>query len=154
MTEEQQERFFAKINRHPETGCWEWTAGLDRDGYGVFKLGGKKKGAHRVSWEHFNGEIPDDIMVLHKCDNRKCANPEHLYLGDNRRNMYDAIRRRRTVDNSGEANGRAKLTEDMVRDIRRVCADGTMTQQEVAKKYNLNKEHVSAIILRKIWRHI
>lgn len=89
------ERFFSKVNK--TDNCWEWTASLIGCGYGNFKYKGKRYAAHRFSWELVNGKIPDGLLVCHKCDNRKCVNPEHLFLGTQKDNMQDCLRKGRLV---------------------------------------------------------
>ncbi len=84
------ERFWSRVNIKSKDDCWEWQAATDKNGYG--RLGYKEKsgqGAHRVSWELVNGPIPDGLWVLHKCDNTKCCNPNHLYLGTHIDNVKD-----------------------------------------------------------------
>lgn len=81
------------INIH--TGCWEWIASKNRDGYGRYGLDKKNYLAHRFSWIKTYGEIQDDFLVLHKCDNPSCVNPEHLFLGDCKANIRDMIEKGR-----------------------------------------------------------
>lgn len=75
-----------------DTGCIEWSAAF-RNGYGVIWHNGRHKGAHRASFEVVYGKIPSGLFVCHSCDNKKCINPEHLYLGTNQDNQLDAVAR-------------------------------------------------------------
>lgn len=90
------QRFESKISKS-ESGCWIWKGSYLKTGYGVFHIvnGSEKKHvrANRYSWMHFRREDPKEALVLHKCDNKACVNPEHLYLGDKRQNTKDAIER-------------------------------------------------------------
>jgi len=87
-------RFFDKV--HKTDSCWNWTAST-RNGYGAFKINGKVEGAHRVSWVLNNGEIPEGLFVCHKCDNPRCVNPEHLFLGTASDNMKDCYNKGRLI---------------------------------------------------------
>lgn len=90
------ERFWAKVDMSGE--CWEWTAALFTDGYGVFKVGGRNRGAHRYSAMLHFGMFDRRIVVCHTCDNRKCVRPDHLVLADHEWNAKDREAKNRGSD--------------------------------------------------------
>lgn len=78
-----------------DTGCWEWQGAKNNIGYGFIRDGDKMRTTHRVAYEIYRGPIPEGMCVLHKCDNRKCVNPEHLWLGTRQDNADDMINKGR-----------------------------------------------------------
>lgn len=138
------------------SGCWLWTGYVNRRfGYGVAWNGIKDVSAHRLSWTLHRGEIPCGIHVLHKCDNRGCVNPDHLFLGTNKDNVLDRVAKGRGVRNQarGERHGRATVREDDVLKIRELAASGVL-KSVLARKFGLNASTVGDIVWRKSWRHI
>jgi len=102
------DRFWAKVDKSIASGCWEWQSSIRGNGYGAFfthliEEGRKCYGAHRYSWMLAHGPIPDGLWVLHKCDNRICVNPDHLFLGDRTDNMRDCAQKGR-VCTTGQSN--------------------------------------------------
>lgn len=87
-------RFLVKVDKQ-DNGCWIWTAGLTSDGYGQFSLDGRPQRAHRVSYEHYVGEIPDGMLIRHKCDVPTCVAPEHIEVGTYKQNTADMYERNR-----------------------------------------------------------
>jgi HNH endonuclease len=93
-----EERFMSHVQQ-VDNGCWMWTSTIISTGYGQFGRGSREEGAelaHRWSYEHFVGPIPEGLFVLHHCDVRPCVNPDHLYAGTHRDNMDDVIARGRS----------------------------------------------------------
>lgn len=141
-------RFYKHVIPEPNTGCWMWTAYINRFGYGAIKFRGKTALSHRVSWTLFRGEITGMLHVLHRCDNRGCVNPNHLFLGTHDENMKDMVSKRRNA--SGARHRSAKLTPEKVADIRRRYAKGNGL--ELAREFGLAHGAVSDIIRGKTWR--
>ena len=151
------DRFWEKVKKTPG-GCWEWTATKNK-GYGYFSLTRTKRvKAHRWSWEHSNGPIPQGqgyhgTVIMHTCDNRACVNPEHLRAGAHAENILDRDQKGRQARQKGEAHGCAVLTESQVRLIRAEMTTGA-SQKSVARKYHVSRQLVGAIGQGKVWRHV
>jgi len=119
----------------------EWNGSLAKNGYGNFHLNGKTEYAHRVAWELANG--PSDLFILHRCDNRKCVNVEHLFLGTFDENMADMVAKKRQA--YGERSGRAKLSD---KDILAIRASNEL-QASLASRFNVTQSHISMVRARK-----
>lgn len=144
------DRFWAKVRKSDR--CWEWTARLD-DGYGSLSIAGRTMGAHRYSYELHIGPIPDGLYVCHRCDNRKCVNPEHLFLGTHQDNMADMYSKGRRPAPIGERNGFSKLTAEQAQAIHDMRKAGA-TQTAIAAKFGITQALVSLILLGKSWRSV
>lgn len=145
------DRLLSRVRK--TSGCWLWTSKSNTRGYGQIRSpDGKPMLAHRASWDVHNGPIPDGMCVLHKCDNPKCVRPDHLFLGNQQSNMDDMREkgRGRPGVSKGEAHGRAKLTDERVREIRSSTGPSRIT----AEKYGISGRQVRDIRARKAWKHL
>lgn len=143
-------RFWSKVNKNGPNGCWLWMACRNR-GYGVMSVNKKATTTHRYSWELHNGPIPDGLHVCHHCDNPRCVNPDHLFLGTHQDNMQDMINKGRM--SKGETKGSSKLTEPQVHVIR-MYLDAGFPQKYFADGLGLCQQTISDIKLRRTWVHI
>jgi hypothetical protein len=145
-------RFWSKVNKLND--CWEWTGSLNEWGYGRFYFAAKEWRAHRFSWLLHFGPIPIDQLVLHTCDNPKCINPNHLFLGSHIDNMRDKIRKKRYKSQTGDKNFAAKLSEQDVLNIRYQYISSKISQYKLAEHYGVTRSTISAILTRRSWQHI
>lgn len=156
-----EERFWRHVAKPAEPdGCWEWTGGHDAYGYGSMGIdGGRTSTVNRVAHELLIGPIPEGMCVCHRCDNRNCVNPAHLFLGSRADNLHDMFAKGRGRGQftkgacQGTANAWARYTEDQIREIRSLVASG-VTQVEVARQFGMRQGYVSNIVRRKVWTHI
>jgi hypothetical protein len=143
-------RFWEKVDIKTLNECWDWTAALNAYGYGWFNVKGKAATAHRVAaWLGNKLEsLSSDKHVLHACDNRKCCNPGHLFIGTNADNVQDRVTKNRSgsCPQRGMANGMAKLSDKQVGEIRGMYFASCMSQSQLAKKYNVQQPQISRII--------
>jgi hypothetical protein len=144
-------KYFLK-NVIQKEGCWDWN-GCNRRGYVFINYMNKGLAAHRASWIIFRGMIPDRVLVLHKCDNRRCTNPEHLYLGTAKENAEDRKLRGRNRDQTGENNSKSKLTTGKVKEIRNLIRSGTK-YAVIKSLYNISSSTISCIKYNKLWKDI
>jgi hypothetical protein len=156
LTEAQIKRFRLKFQATSPDECWEWTGGLDRTGYGQthcdYPIRSVK--AHRVSYFLEHGPIPDHLCVCHRCDNRKCVNPAHLFLGTPAENSADMVVKNRSFKPKGEKHGASKLTALQVREIRSIYASGGISQRLLGLKYGIGQQSVYGIVNRQRWKHV
>jgi hypothetical protein len=156
----------------PSTGCWEWQRALNKTGYGVAPHQRGKRGgrlAHRVVYERLVGPIPVGMCLCHKCDNPRCVNPSHMFIGTHADNMRDAANkgRIRVPALSGDdhpfrqhpeyvprgEDHAHKLTEDQVREIRQRAANGEPLKA-LAVVFNVSAPTISAAVRRRNWKHV
>lgn len=133
-------------NKGPQ--CWVWQGSRGTKGYGETSFAGKRMSAHRLSWMIHHGPIADGLYVLHKCDNRPCANPEHLFLGTAKDNAADAMKKGRFI--LGTRQHASKLTAEKVREIRERRKRGE-TAGSLGREFSVTTVTISQICLRKRW---
>lgn len=149
-------RLYGNVKNNERSGCWEWQ-GSTRGGYGRIIVGSRKDGtrrsesAHRLSYILNNGAIPEGMEVCHKCDNRCCINPDHLFLGTRQDNIDDREYKGRNKPPVGERNGMAKLTKSDVLEIIEKRAQG-VSFQKLANEYGVCKKTVQDAANGKHWQ--
>lgn len=138
-----------------QSGCIEWQGCLTKNGYGQIRVrqpANKLMLAHRLAWTLKYGCISPGFDVCHKCDNRKCINVDHLFIGTRSENMQDMVSKGRQADTRGEKSGKAKLDSQAIGEVKRLCLSG-VTQAKVALMYGVHAAHISRIMSKKRWGH-
>ena len=130
--------------------CWEWTGNLNQGGYGKFGSG-SKKAASRIAWEYEYGPIPAKLQVCHTCDNRKCVNPEHLFLGSISDNMADKVKKQRQA--KGSKIGSSIITEEIALEIRKMRISGK-DYEEIANHFSIGWDLTRKVCKNVIWKHV
>jgi len=144
------EHFWDHVYKHPGDGCWEWM-NCTSHGYGLIWFRGGPRRAHRVSWILSVGEIPEELCVLHHCDNRICVRLDHLYLGNYKDNARDREQRDRIVHPKWEDHGRSKLSIGDVRKIRNLRESG-LTYSSIVKQFpSVTLSTIAFICQRRTW---
>lgn len=147
------ELFYSHVDIKGLFDCWEWTAHRNQNGYGRFRINSIRWSAHRLAWFLVHGAIPEGIEVLHKCDNRACCNPAHLFLGTQKDNMDDMILKGRKAIIYGSKHANAKLNEDDILKIKRLYGLG-YRKCELAKQYNVTDGAIAHIVDGRSWLHV
>lgn len=171
LSNAQQSRFWAKVDKGiTPDDCWIWIGAKHEDGYGLVKISGKLRRAHRVSFELAGGTFDHGPLVIHgACNNPSCVNPAHLSSGSYIQNEADK-KRDKTISPAtgnkhgaytkpecvlrGSKNGNSKLSEDQVITIRSRYSAGGITMQSLANKYGVSQPLIGMIIRRKKWKHL
>lgn len=158
-----------KLIRRDENGCWTWCGTVNGAGYGTIGLGTRCMGkdfVHRVSYRIFIGQIPDGMVVCHRCDVKRCVNPLHLFVGTYKDNSDDmAAKGRAPVGDSwkterrtlrqvkGELHGMAKLTEPQVLEVRRQSSAGK-SKAEISNAFGVCRATIRNIVNGNNWTHL
>jgi len=129
--------------------CWLWTGYIADNGYGTIHYQGESDLVHRVSYEFFNGDIPENMYVRHTCHERNCICPEHLVLGTHKDNMKDMTEANRQA--KGEDINNSKLTKEDVLEIKKLISDGKHYQYEIAEMFDVKRSTITDINRGKTW---
>jgi len=170
------EQFWSRVERKHETECWPWKLKVNVHGYGQFKFQGGVYKAHRVAYALTCGGIAwstkqtgaRGLLVLHTCDNRRCCNPRHLFLGTQLDNIVDAARKKRMAHGEGHTN--AKLSVEDVAAIKKMAADGqinrrrgrgwfrreyqTLSLRQVGEMYGVSDKTITQLLAGRAWKGV
>ncbi len=141
-------RFWSKVNKSGD--CWLWTAGTNDTGYGNFWIKCWPYKSHRIAYFIHHGVDPGDKCVCHTCDNPRCMNPAHLFLGTHKDNMADCVKKGRRLDNKGSKHSCSKLTDEDVKEI----LESNESNKMLAKRYGVNDRTISSLRHGVHWKHL
>ena len=158
MSQEEIDRFWSYVDIRSENECWNWKKSLQ---YGYGQIGFKRKvyRANRIAYYLTYGEIPEDLFICHKCNNKACCNPNHLYAGTAKENSIDAkfagVLGPEHYENipKGECHKFAKLSEKDVLDIKSRLVNNESIR-EIAKQFNVTYQNISLIKTGRAWKHV
>lgn len=181
ISEADRKRLWAGVDIKTKTECWEWKRNKLPSGYGLIWIKDGIKRAHRVAYAASKGDIPALMFVCHSCDNPRCCNPGHLFLGSSQDNVDDCIRKNRHAHGEthgsakdmsylrrgdehhyrahpelikfGSKSANAKLKEDDIRKIRVMSAQG-QTQKQISEAFGVTESNIGYILMGKTWAHV
>lgn len=149
MSDDEKARLASRSIPEPNTGCWIWLAGMSDTGYGSLWFRGKTMGAHRASWLAHRGPIPGGMFVCHRCDNRWCINPDHLFLGTFDDNMADMKAKGRAA--RGVRARSAKLSPASIAEAARLRGLG-LTYEAIGSRMGVCRHSISNALRGVTWR--
>lgn len=152
ISDKDRARFWSKVDKRGVDECWEWQGSIGPDGYGRFCIKYKTVYPHRIAWIVTHGPIVKPLQACHKCDNRACCNPAHLFMGTQQDNVRDMFNKGRGYERRGANNPRAKLSVIDVCLIKALYNSGYYTQAQLASMFNVSIYPVASIINGKSWK--
>ena len=154
LTQEEKERIrsrlFSRSIPNDKTGCLEFTGSCSKSRYAMFKFRNKSFLVHRLSFAAFTGNVPEDMCVLHTCDNPRCINPDHLWLGTRGDNNRDSAEKGRRA--CGTKNASCKLTALQVREIRSRCGVKRESHRALAEVFGVSHNTIGSIVRGDHWK--
>jgi hypothetical protein len=146
-------KLYSRI-RIDANGCWNWLGSKTKEGYGTVAYRGRAKKATRMSWVMTYGEIPDDLLVCHKCDNPSCINPQHFFLGTDKDNTHDSIAKgRKPGFPVGQDRPQSKLNDEKVKMIKILIQNG-VSVRKIARDYGMGATTIRHIKTGRCWKHV
>lgn len=152
-----EQRFWAKVDKREADECWQWTGEINGNGYGVFSIHrGDRIPAHRMAYNlTYDEPIPNGLLGCHKCDNRWCCNPAHVFPGTIADNIHDMVSKgrqlkgeaRSQVASHGENHYNHKISTDDLMEARAIYALGKTSFADLARRYGMSRPGIRSAIL-------
>ncbi len=145
-----EQRFFSYVEK--TESCWNWKGFLNKKGYAQFRINYTRHPAHRVAYLLFRGPVEAGLLVCHRCDNPRCVNPDHLFLGTNQDNVRDMVSKKRHRTGSRKPN--SKMNDESVRELFTMCSKRYFEHEELAKMFGVCRPLITNILNGKRWKHL